>query len=216
MGASTFTAVRLFAAAMHAVRETHTDVNFSLAGTASGDPNVGDPSASPAYIKDNNLNTVAGWLVSCSALDSAYQERSRNGSMEIEFVSAKTIYSVDQVVSIQTYGYEAEGWGKIYLYYGAAWHLISTLTFGNNVTIDKQTYTTNGFWKAVSKIKVDGYVRCRKGSGYSYARSLYIPVELRAWGNDYTDAAENKVVYTIGSGGVSYVDYVISVKKWDY
>lgn len=211
MGATTFTKIRLFAATAHLLRETHNDVNFSLVGSASGNPNFGTPD----LIKDDNVGTYAGFSAYRSWGDTAYSESTYDGSMTITFSTEKVITSVVIVKGHVAWGYEANGSAQVNLYYAGSWHMIWSMSWGISGGQVEATYTITGRWK-VTGIQVVGHCYCKKGSGYSDAASEFAVRELRAWGCSYTDDEENKVVYSIGSTGISTVDYLVGIKKYNF
>ena len=209
MGAATFTKIRLFAATAHLLRETHNDTNFSLAGTASGNYNVGGPAS---VINDNNETTWAGG----SAYRAGSGETTFDGSLQVTFSSSQINnveichgYSADVTSGV------ADGTWNVQIYYSGAWHTLLSGSWTNYIYVSSITHYSIGRWNNVTAIIVNYHCRAQSDPGKE-ALSEYICRELRAYGSAYTDDNENKIVYTIGSNGVSTVDYLIGIKKYNY
>ncbi len=210
MGATSFSKVRLFGATAHLVRDTTDDTNYSLGEVATG-----NGINSPTYMNDNDTGTTYGHYASRSQFDAAYSESTVDFYGQIMFASSKDINKVDILWGPNTYGYNANGNFYVQLYYNSAWHTIMTVNFGNNINQYYSNYSY-GLWRNCSGIQIICHCYCQKGSGYVTALSLLAFQEIRAWGSSSTDSAENKIVYTIGSGGIPQVDYLIGIKKYNY
>lgn len=216
LGATTFTKIRLFATSAFLIRDSSNDTNFSLAGTPSGNYNIGGPES---YINDDNENTFAGADAYVEWNEQHDTQRDFLSVLQVAFASAKTVTKVEvregMYAEIIDAG-SASGNFHVYLYYASAWHDLITASWSNYTPVTWQTYAVYGRWSSVTAIKVENYAFAQKGSGYSAARAQGVCCELRAYGPTNSDDDENKIVYTIGSAGISTVDYLIAVKRYNY
>lgn len=210
-GSSVFNKIRLFAATAYMVRDTHADTNYSLTGTASGSGGLEDVN----NIKDDNLATYYGNYFYVPPTDPSETMGSMGIDANISF-TAKSITHVEinHAGSLSCSGGSAGGTVTVYLYYNSAWNSIFVLTWGNYQSFN-QTDTIWGLWPTCTGVRVVGTCYGRKTSGYSDAFGDYACKELRAFGETVTDN-DNLLRYTIGNIGVPYVDYVISMKNWDF
>ena len=221
MGATTFTSIRLFAASVYMLRQSYTDINYSLTGTASGNANFnsgGDPTTTP---KDANELTFSGAGAAKGPLDPAGQEDAYESYIQILFASCM-ISRAEICMGLQAEasgsGSHAEGNWAIQLYYSSAWHDIITGSFSHNVFIDNVTYNQTGAWGGCTGIRFRGYVHCQKGqvpATGKWAQATCICRELRAFGEPDTEP-KNILKYQVGSAIIPSVDYVISVKEWNF
>lgn len=209
MGATTFSNIRLFGATAYLTRSPVNDINLSLSGTPTASITViaGDNpvvTGTAANINDNDINTKYG----------AY-----NGSGDYDYTYSATItctvtFSEEKIVNIVELVFEI--WGEYYvagnydlsLYYDGGWHSVMTSSWTSAGEVaGTYTHSTNGSWRRCTAIKVVGAI-----FGSNARRSGFYCKELRAWGTNSTDDSENKIVYSIGSEGVSKVDYLICKK----
>ena len=216
LGASSFTNIRLFAATAYLFRDTHNEVNFSLAGSASGGGGTGDGVDS---VKDDDTVTYYGQGCCANPLG---QECDWSYWVQVDLGDPKTITKVELVhrpLAEKAGDAWSSGHYDINLYYGGSWHEIWDFDWSSVYypcgPDERITTWEYGLWKGVTKIKVTahGNAHFSSGSG-SWACSEHITAELRAWGMNYTDAQENRVAYSLGNKGVETVDYVIYRRKF--
>jgi uncharacterized protein YraI len=98
------------------------------------------------------------------------------------------------------------------LYYGGAWHDIFVLTWDNYTSFRDRLDSVYGCWGGVTAIRAIGTCHGRKATGYTWAYGEWVCQELRAIGTPISNIQR----YGIGAAGVPEVDYVISVKRWDF
>ena len=202
MGAATFTKIRLFAATAHLLREMHNDINASLAGSVT---------AGGENIKDNNESTYCGTRVNAPP----YEENSFGYSYEISF-GAKTLTKVEILHNMYgaVWDGSADGNVTVKLYYNSSWNTVIYKGWAQNIN-QTELLWVNGRWNNVTIISV-AVVGWARGGDESSSYCGHYTYELRAWASVYSDDDENKIVYTIGSNGVSTVDYLIGIKKYNY
>jgi hypothetical protein len=219
MGQTEFTKVRLFAGAAYMLRQPYADINWSLTGTATGSGScypTGGMQGIPTYSNDNDLNTQYGnyfWV-------DWFQGSETYGNMNLECqitFSSRTIYEAEVISSflLECQGGSAGGTMNIYLYYNSAWNLLYTLSYGNYSNVWERTDSVSGAWGGVTGIKVTAENHGRKSSGYTYAYGEHRFHEIRAWGEPDTEP-KNILRYGIGSAVIPSVDYVVSIKEWDF
>ncbi len=220
MGATTFTNIRLFAATAYLLRETHNDTNIALAGTASGSisyyPSGGIVGTSDLINNNNTADYYLGdfWVTPDQG---AYTSGWLTYEASITFASSKTVNRVDltHYALLDCSGGSAGGTMALQIYYNSTWNTILTFNWGNSQTFD-QTDTVQGLWTSCSAIRVQASCYGRKSTGYSDAYGEYDVGEIKVWATDYTDAQENKIVYSIGNNGIAQVDYLIALKNYNY
>ena len=213
-GAATFNNVRLFGAMGHAVRDTINDTNLSLAGSASGS---GGTAGVPADINDDDTNIA----YSLTHYTTDQNTDNFGYTCEVELTAAKIITVVEiaqyyQLVNWWVY----ENWMvvKLALYYNSAWHDVLEMTIFAPQSPALRTNRVAAYWTGVTKIRMtmNGHIEGGDPNPFNNAGAqLHATTELRAWGPSQNDAAENKIVYSIGDKGVEEVDYLIAVKKYN-
>jgi hypothetical protein len=209
MGATTFTKVRLFAGVAYMLGQLYADVNYSLTGTeTAGGTNVG---SLPEYINDDSLSTRYVQYCVRGALDTAYSETTRDSWGEVAFDSC-TITLAEVKYFVYTFGYNASGYIHLSLYYNSTWNEVLVITWGNNIE-DSYTNNVSGYWNNCTGIRFEAHTWCQKGSGYSTAGSENDIWEIKALG---ASTPTTLLKYGLGEEGVTAVDYVISMKDWNY
>ena len=216
MGETSFTNVRLFAATAYLFRDTHDDSNVSLAGTASstGTVNLGTVST----INNNNDTDGAGTQSYVGTLETGGTSETYESYLIVTFATSVNLNQMDLIHGIYAEstiasGF-ADGWWEVDLYYGGAWHTIQANDWHDYVLYQSRTDTTTGYWSGVTKVRVWTRTVAQKGTGYSQASCWHMVREIKCWGNSYTNGQENKVCYSIGSEGVSSVDYMVATKRF--
>ncbi len=207
MGASTFSSIRLFAATCYLIRDPNNDTNFSLAGSASGSGGQN----SPNNIKDNNTSTWYGQGCYVSFGNSC----SWSYSAQVSFAS-KTITKTEMYhapLSQISGGNYANGTYTVSLYYSGGWHSIFTSSWSGNYAPGPHTTNKTGHWKGVTIIRIVASGSAQANGGINTG-SEHVTFELRAWGAGSSDDSENKIVYSIGSKGITTVDYMICRKRF--
>jgi hypothetical protein len=215
MGATTFSKIRLFAASAFLVRDTAgNDTNLSLAGTATGDGSGYESGGAPTDVNDNNEAT-SYWFGAYAGVEE-YSPFSYNAVIDLG--GAKRISKVEILHSVYGAVWDGSNWGivnvSIYSQTTGTWIVIITRAWSGSVN---QGYLEweYGYWNNITKIRVEssGYAQ---GGDESSAYCRHYTYELRVYGNSYTDDQENKIVYTIGSAGITTVDYLVAIKKYNY
>jgi len=192
------------------------DINKSLAGTASGNYNI-DTGQGVNAINDNNEDTWAGASVYVGQLEQAGTQRDFTGTLQVSFSSSQiNKVEICHGYSADLTGGSAYGSWNVQIYYSSAWYTLLSGSWAYYTYVSTITHSSIGRWNGVTAIRVNYYCFAQKGSGYTEALTEYICRELRAYGSAYTDDDENKIVYTIGSNGISTVDYLIGIKKYNY
>jgi len=214
MGAGTFNNVRLFGASAYCVRSPINDTNLALAG---------DPSATsggygqPAWINDNDPNTGyydAQWCYDKGEVGWGYDAIVDFGAPKI--VTKVQVY--EGFLLLNWYVYQNSITITISVYYSGAWHDINVYTIYAPQPETWRTVETTGFWNNVEKIKLHcaGTIRGAEPLYTQPAGAATHQVnELRAFGGDYSDAAENKLIYSISASGVEDIDYLVCMKEYD-
>jgi len=214
MGATTFNNVRLFGASAYCVRVPINDTNLALAG---------DPSSSsgglgqPAYINDDDVNTVY------YNYRYTYHDHSETWGYTaiVDFGAPKVITKVQLSEAFELLNVLVEENYEIItisIYYSGAWHIINNYIIYAPQSATRRTVETTGFWNNVEQIKMrcSAHIHGANPNPYALAgAAAHFTEEFRAFGGDYSDAAENKLIYSIGTSGVQTVDYLVCIKEYD-
>jgi hypothetical protein len=209
MGATSFSSVRLFAATAYCIRDTENEVNHSLDGTAGGS---GYQHGEPSYINDDDDTSWESGCGECCAVQSG-SSCSYSYSVWVDLDGSKTITKAEidhQMEGVLQGGNYAKGNWKMYLYYDSSWTLVLQGSWQNN-GIDHLCHNVEGFWRGVTKIKVDVNGSAQAAWNANPTWSCHTTIELRAWG---VADENNEVVYSIGANGISTVDYLVCRRKY--
>lgn len=189
-GATSFSNVRLFGATAYMTQEFNDISNVALLGTASG-PADWD-GTSPTYINDDNEGTRG-----CIIANSGQTPR-------INTITFSTTYCLSKIQMLyRTYGEGGTKYYQIDVYSNGQWiplYVSDSIPNGTNDYLNTFTCVCNSVTAIrVQAISTGGVLR------------LWI-YELRAYGSLMPT---NKLVYSIGSSGVSTVDYMVALRKYD-
>lgn len=171
------------------------DINWSIQDGASASLN--DISSTPTISSSGSIGNIKDDDESTS-YDYGAQGGPGAGTEHEQIVTfaetANQINKVEIVAADDGGPYYATEDMYIYLYYGGSWNKVYSIYDNYNSTFSKQTFSTEGIWSNVSKIKV-----YYKGSAYDpegIACGIILKnYELRAWGpKNYLDKGSR--VYT--------------------
>ena len=232
MGATTFNNVRLFAAMAYCVRAVAAnDTNLSLDGTASnsggwaydypGGGTADNINDGVAHTYNPGAPTGSGWGSGVTTNYPSYPwtEDDSSSVETVTLASASTITMISINWMFDTYpgtsGGNASVTFTVALEIDSAWHdIFTTGTSGD--TWGATDSVMSGFWRRVTAIRVTQSEHVQTGSSSNELTNSQLSMgEIRAWGGSYTDSTENKLVYTIGSNGVSAIDYLVAIKKYN-